>query len=67
MLKAHTAIHNYLLKREDGSTAAERFFGKSHRDMVSYLLDVEHGSAKVVYVEMITREGHGTGSGTEVG
>lgn len=38
-LKAHTAIHNYLLKREDGSTAAERFFGKSQRDMVSYLLD----------------------------
>jgi hypothetical protein len=38
-LKAHTAIHNYLLKREDGTTAAERFFGKSHRDMVSYLLD----------------------------
>jgi hypothetical protein len=35
--------------------------------MVSYLLDVEHGSAKVVYVEMITREGHGSGSGTEVG
>jgi hypothetical protein len=38
-LKVHTAIHNYLLKREDGTTAAERFFGKSHRDMVCCLLD----------------------------
>jgi hypothetical protein len=38
-LQAHTAIHNYYLKRSDGTTAAERFFGAKPKDMFQYLLD----------------------------
>jgi hypothetical protein len=38
-LKALTVIHNYLVKRPDGSTAAERFFGQKHKDVFSWLLD----------------------------
>jgi Family of unknown function (DUF6399) len=38
-LKALTVIHNYLVKRPDGTTAAERFFGQKHKDVFSWLLD----------------------------
>jgi hypothetical protein len=38
-LKALTVIHNYLVKRSDGTTAAERFFGQKHKDVFSWLLD----------------------------
>ena len=34
-----TAVHNYYVKRSDGTTAAERFFGKKPRDLFEYLLD----------------------------
>jgi hypothetical protein len=37
-LKALTSIHNYLVKRADGTTAAERFFGQKHEDVFSWLL-----------------------------
>jgi hypothetical protein len=37
-LKAQTVIHNYLIKRADGTTAAERFFGQKHKDVFSWLL-----------------------------
>jgi hypothetical protein len=37
-LKAQTVIHNYLTRREDGSTAAERFFGRQQRDLFGHLL-----------------------------
>ena len=37
-LKALTAVHNYVLRREDGTTAAERFFGQKQRDVFSWLL-----------------------------
>jgi hypothetical protein len=37
-LAALTVIHNYVLRREDGTTAAERFFGQKHRDGFSWLL-----------------------------
>ena len=37
-LAALTAIHNYFLKRSDGTTAAERFFGSSHQELFDYLL-----------------------------
>ena len=37
-LKALTVIHNYLIKRRDGTTAAERFFGQKHKDVFSWLL-----------------------------
>jgi hypothetical protein len=37
-LKALTAVHNYLVRREDGTTAAERFFGQEQRDVFSWLL-----------------------------
>jgi hypothetical protein len=33
-LKALTATHNYLKQRPDGTTAAERFFGKKPRDLL---------------------------------
>jgi hypothetical protein len=37
-LKALTAVHNYVVKRADGTTAAERFFGTKHRDAFTWLL-----------------------------
>jgi Family of unknown function (DUF6399) len=38
-LKALTVIHNYHTTRADGTTAAERFFGKKPRDLFSWLLE----------------------------
>jgi hypothetical protein len=38
-LKALTVIHNYGVKRADGTTAAERFFGVKHGDLFSWLLE----------------------------
>jgi len=38
-LKALTVIHNYMVKRPDGTTAAERFFGQKHKDVFSWLLE----------------------------
>jgi hypothetical protein len=37
-LKAVTTLHNYLAKRPDKGTAAERFFGQQPRDLFSWLL-----------------------------
>jgi hypothetical protein len=37
-LKALTVVHNYVGKRPDGSTAAERFFGVKQRDAFAWLL-----------------------------
>ena len=34
-----TVIHNYFIKRPDGSTAADRFFGGKGRDLFEYLLE----------------------------
>ncbi len=33
-----TVIHNYVLHRKDGTTAAERFFGHKQRDPIDWLL-----------------------------
>ena len=38
-LKIQTTIHNYFLKRKDGSTAASRFFNKKHDDLFTWLVD----------------------------
>jgi hypothetical protein len=38
-LQALTVIHNYLVQRADGTTAAERFFGQKHKDVFSWLLE----------------------------
>jgi Family of unknown function (DUF6399) len=38
-LKALTVVHNYMVKRGNGTTAAERFFGQKHEDVFSWLLD----------------------------
>ena len=38
-LKALTVIHNFMVKRPDGTTAAERFFGQKHKDVFSWLLE----------------------------
>ncbi len=38
-LASLTAAHNYYVKRSDGTTAAERFFGEKPRDLFEYLLD----------------------------
>ena len=38
-LKALTVIHNYMVKRPDGTTAAQRFFGQQHMDVFTWLLD----------------------------
>jgi len=37
-LQALTVIHNYRVKRGDGTTAAERFFGQKHKEVFSWLL-----------------------------
>jgi hypothetical protein len=37
-LSALRVIHNYLSRRDDGTTAAERFFGRGHEDVFSWLL-----------------------------
>ncbi|MGJ3495758.1 DUF6399 domain-containing protein, partial [Piscirickettsia salmonis] len=38
-LSALTVIHNYFIKRPDGSTAADRFFGGQGSDLFEYLLE----------------------------
>lgn len=38
-LLALTTIHNFFIKRNDGSTAAHRFFGQKPKDLFSWLLD----------------------------
>jgi Family of unknown function (DUF6399) len=38
-LLALTTIHNFFIKRSDGSTAAFRFFGQKPKDLFSWLLD----------------------------
>ncbi len=38
-LKALTVIHNYVTMRADGTTAAERFFGKKPRNVFRWLLE----------------------------
>jgi len=38
-LKALTVIHNYVVERPDGTTAAERFFGRKHTDVFTWLLE----------------------------
>jgi len=38
-LQALTVLHNYLVRRADGTTAAERFYGTAPRDLFAWLLD----------------------------
>lgn len=38
-LSVLTVLHNYFVRRADGSTAAERFYGQPPRDLFSWLLD----------------------------
>jgi Family of unknown function (DUF6399) len=38
-LQALTAVHNYVVQRRDGSTAAERFFGHKPREVFAWLLE----------------------------
>jgi len=38
-LAALTTVHNYATFRDDGTTPASRFFGKSHRDLFEYLCE----------------------------
>ena len=38
-LGALTVVHNYYVKRADGTTAAERFFGAKTRDLFGFMLD----------------------------
>ena len=38
-LKALTVVHNYYIKRRDGTTAAERFFETKHRNLFDFLLE----------------------------
>jgi len=49
-LKALTAAHNFVVRRADGTTAAERFFGRKQRDAFSWLLarlpELPHPAAK---------------------
>ena len=37
-LQALTVLHNYLVRRADGTTAAERFYGRPSRDLFAWLL-----------------------------
>jgi len=38
-LQVSTAIHNFSLKRNDGTTAAERLFGQQFPDLFEYLVE----------------------------
>jgi hypothetical protein len=38
-LQALTVVHNYFIKRPDGTTAAERFFGAKPADLFEWILD----------------------------
>ena len=38
-LKVATVIHNFALKRNDGTTAAERLFGRQFPDLFEYLIE----------------------------
>lgn len=38
-LKAYTVIHNYYIKRRDGTTAAERFYSGKPNELFEYLLN----------------------------
>jgi Family of unknown function (DUF6399) len=38
-LQALTVIHNYMVQRADGTTAAQRFFGHEHKDVFTWLLE----------------------------
>lgn len=38
-LSSLTVIHNYFIKRDDGTTAAERFFEQKHENLFLWLLD----------------------------
>ncbi len=38
-LNALKVVHNFHLRRRDGTTAAERFFGKAPKELFSYLLE----------------------------
>lgn len=38
-LKVSTVIHNFFLKRDDGTTAAERLFGQPFPDLFEYLVE----------------------------
>ena len=38
-LKVTTVIHNFVLKRNDGTTAAERLFGQQFPDLFEYLVE----------------------------
>ena len=37
-LQALTVLHNYLIQRPDGTTAAQRFYATAPRDLFSWLL-----------------------------
>jgi hypothetical protein len=37
--QARVVLHNYVLRRPDGSTAAERFFGTKPDDLIAFLCD----------------------------
>ncbi len=38
-LAALTTVHNYFIRRSDGTTAAERFFGAKPKDLLAWLLE----------------------------
>jgi len=38
-LKALTVVHNYFIRRTDGTTASERFFGTPPRDLFEWVLE----------------------------
>jgi hypothetical protein len=40
LLRALTVVHNYVLRRDDGTTAAERLTGVAPADLFAHLLDV---------------------------
>jgi hypothetical protein len=38
-LQTLTVLHNYLVRRSDRTTAAERFYGTAPRELFAWLLD----------------------------
>ena len=55
-LSAATVVHNYFIRRPDGTTAAERFFGKAPASLFDHLLSVTDYPASPARKRSIVRK-----------
>ena len=60
-LQALTVLHNYWVRRADGSTAAGRFFGQQPRDLFAWLLERAPDPPRPAKRRPRGQPGHGSG------